>query len=377
MDGSNSIVGGSVDICLTNYKLVKTLYHWSSGKVRLAENVLTGEKVAIYLIDCRWKENTQMEEKVRREINTLKLLRHPHIIQVYEVIETLTNIYVIMEYMESGELFDYIVEKGRLHEDEARKFFQQIISGVQHCHNNMVAHRDLKPETILLDSKFNIKITDFGLSNTMQHGQLLKTRCGSLNYAAPEVISGKLYDGSKVDIWNCGTLLYALLCGALPFDDENIPTLYKKIKGGIYTIPSYISPGASDLITKLLEVDPTKRITILEIHQHPWFQISMPHYMAMPPLLDKVQQSKKLEEEEEKLRLDGLDCKNVLFYILSRLSLLLPQKLAKICSRYFDEKFYTSTRVFSREDTNLLKFEKIHNGDNDSNMVTKTLEEKI
>ncbi|KAK2419975.1 SNF1-related protein kinase catalytic subunit alpha KIN10 [Trifolium repens] len=212
-----------------------------------------------------------------------------------------------------------------------------IISGVKYCHNNMVAHRDLRPENIFLDSNYNIKIAGFSLSKTMKHGQLLKTSCGSTHYAAPEVISGKLYAGSKVDVWSCGVLLYALLCGRLPFDDENIPKLYINIKGGVYTIPSYLSHGASDLISRLLEVDPMKRITILEIHQHPWFKISLPNYLALPPPPpppEKVQQPKK-----EELWLDNPGCKNVLFYLLLRLSWLLPQKLVNIFFRCLDEDF--------------------------------------
>ncbi|KAK2365906.1 SNF1-related protein kinase catalytic subunit alpha KIN10 [Trifolium repens] len=299
MDGSSSSGCGSVNKCIANYKLVRTLCSWKFGKVIFAEHVLSGHKVSIYIINRRWTFDKQMEEMVREEINILRLLRHPHIIQVYDVVETTTNIYVIMEYVEFGELFDYIIVKGMLQEDEARKFFQQIISGVEYCHNNMVAHRDLRPENIFLDSNYNIKIAGFSLSKTMKHGQLLKTSCGSTHYAAPEVISGELYDGSKVDVWSCGVLLYALLCGRLPFDDENIPKLYINIKGGVYTIPSYLSHGASDLISRLLEVDPMKRITILEIHQHPWFKISLPHYLALPPPPpppppEKVQQPKKL-----------------------------------------------------------------------------------
>ncbi|GJM94972.1 hypothetical protein PR202_ga11660 [Eleusine coracana subsp. coracana] len=137
----------------------------------------------------------------------------------------------------------------------------QIISGVEYCHRNMVVHRDLKPENLLLDSKWNIKIADFGLSNVMRDGHFLKTSCGSPNYAAPEVISGKLYAGPEVDVWSCGVILYALLCGTLPFDDENIPNLFKKIKGGIYTLPSHLSGAARDLIPRMLVVDPMKRIT--------------------------------------------------------------------------------------------------------------------
>eukprot|EP00257_Ricinus_communis_P027615 XP_025015029.1 SNF1-related protein kinase catalytic subunit alpha KIN10 [Ricinus communis] len=296
MDGSSHRGGSSADVFLPNYKLGKTLGIGSFGKVKIAEHALTGHKVAIKILNRRKIKNMEMEEKVRREIKILRLFMHPHIIRLYEVIETSTDIYVVMEYVKSGELFDYIVEKGRLQEDEARNFFQQIISGVEYCHRNMVVHRDLKPENLLLDSKCNVKIADFGLSNIMRDGHFLKTSCGSPNYAAPEVISGKLYAGPEVDVWSCGVILYALLCGTLPFDDENIPNLFKKIKGGIYTLPSHLSPGARDLIPRMLVVDPMKRMTIPEIRLHPWFQARLPRYLAVPPP-DTMQQAKKIDEE--------------------------------------------------------------------------------
>ncbi|KAK6912795.1 Ubiquitin-associated domain [Dillenia turbinata] len=295
MDGSTSR-NSNVELYLPNYKMGKTLGIGSFGKVKIAEHVLTGYKVAIKILNCRKIKSMEMEEKVRREIKILRLFMHPHIIRLYEVIETPTDIYVVMEYVKSGELFDYIVEKGRLQEDEARNFFQQIISGVEYCHRNMVVHRDLKPENLLLDSKCNVKIADFGLSNIMRDGHFLKTSCGSPNYAAPEVISGRLYAGPEVDVWSCGVILYALLCGTLPFDDENIPNLFKKIKGGIYTLPSHLSPGARDLIPRMLVVDPMKRMTIPEIRQHPWFQARLPRYLAVPPP-DTMQQAKKIDEE--------------------------------------------------------------------------------
>ncbi|KAF9623491.1 hypothetical protein IFM89_003107 [Coptis chinensis] len=298
MDGSIGRGGGgnSNETFLANYKLGKTLGIGSFGKVKIAEHALTGHKVAIKILNRRKIKNMDMEEKVRREIKILRLFMHPHIIRLYEVIETHTDIYVVMEYVKSGELFDYIVEKGRLQEDEARNFFQQIISGVEYCHRNMVVHRDLKPENLLLGSKSNVKIADFGLSNIMRDGHFLKTSCGSPNYAAPEVISGKLYAGPEVDVWSCGVILYALLCGTLPFDDENIPNLFKKIKGGIYTLPSHLSPGARDLIPRMLIVDPMKRMTIPEIRQHPWFQAHLPRYLAVPPP-DTMQQAKKIDED--------------------------------------------------------------------------------
>lgn len=155
---------------------------------------------------------------------------------------------------------------------------------------------DLKPENLLLDSRMNVKIADFGLSNVMRDGHFLKTSCGSPNYAAPEVISGRLYAGPEVDVWSCGVILYALLCGSLPFDDENIPNLFKKIKGGIYTLPSHLSPGARDLIPRMLLVEPLKRITIPEIRQHPWFTVHLPRYLAVM-YSDPVAAHAALDEE--------------------------------------------------------------------------------
>ncbi|EPS65955.1 hypothetical protein M569_08822, partial [Genlisea aurea] len=308
--------GNSVNSFLRNYKLGKTLGIGSFGKVKIAEHALTGHKVAIKILNRKKIKNMDMEEKVRREIKILRLFMHPHIIRLYEVVETHSDIYVVMEYVKSGELFDYIVEKGRLHEEEARIFFQQIISGVEYCHRNMVVHRDLKPENLLLDSKHNVKIADFGLSNIMRDGHFLKTSCGSPNYAAPEVISGKLYAGPEVDVWSCGVILYALLCGTLPFDDENIPILFKKIKDGIYTLPSHLSPGARDLIPRMLIVDPMKRITIPEVRAHPWFQAHLPRYLAVPPP-DTTQQAKKIDEEilQDVVKRMGLD-RNVLMDLL-------------------------------------------------------------
>ncbi|VAH09663.1 unnamed protein product [Triticum turgidum subsp. durum] len=255
---------------LAGYRIGKTLGIGSFGKVKIAEHIITGHKVAIKILNRRKIKSMEMEEKVKREIKILRLFMHPHIIRLYEVIDTPADIYVVMEYVKSGELFDYIVEKGRLQEEEARRFFQQIISGVEYCHRNMVVHRDLKPENLLLDSKCNVKIADFGLSNVMRDGHFLKT--------------------------SCGVILYALLCGTLPFDDENIPNLFKKIKGGIYTLPSHLSPLARDLIPRMLVVDPMKRITIREIREHSWFKARLPRYLAVPPP-DTAQQVKKLDDE--------------------------------------------------------------------------------
>ena len=278
------------------YALAKTLGVGSFGKVKLGQHDLTGHKVAVKILNRKKIQSLEMDEKVRREIKILKLFMHPHIIRLYEVIDTPTDIFVVMEYVSEGELFDYIVEKGRLSEDDGRKFFQQIVSGVDYCHRHMVVHRDLKPENLLLDSDFNVKIADFGLSNMMRDGNFLKTSCGSPNYAAPEVISGKLYAGPEVDVWSCGVILYALLCGSLPFDDENIPNLFKKIKGGIYSLPNHLSEGVRDLIPRMLVVDPMKRITIKEIRQHRWFRVNLARYLSVQ--LDDVLMKQKTVDEE-------------------------------------------------------------------------------
>ena len=262
------------------YKLGKTLGVGSFSKVKIATHESTQQRVAIKILNRQKLKSMDMAAKVSREIKILRLFSHPHIIRLYEVIDTPTDIFVVMEFVPNGELFEYIVTRGRLAEDEARKFFQQIVCGLEYCHSHMVVHRDLKPENLLLDSDNNVKLADFGLSNMMRDGHFLSTSCGSPNYAAPEVISGNLYAGPEVDVWSCGVILYALLCGSLPFDDDNIPNLFRKIKSGNYSMPSYLSDVARDLIPKMLVVDPMKRSTLSQIRKHPWFLKNLPQYLA-------------------------------------------------------------------------------------------------
>lgn len=164
------------------------------------------------------------------------------------------------------------------------------MSGVEYCHHHRIVHRDLKPENLLLDADNNIKIADFGLSNVAHDGDFLRTSCGSPNYAAPEVISGNLYAGPEVDVWSCGVILYALLCGTLPFDDESIPNLFKKIKSGMYSLPSHLSQSSRELILRMLVVDPIKRITISEVRLHPWYQHKLPAYLTLPPAMIEMQE---------------------------------------------------------------------------------------
>ncbi|KAG0086534.1 Protein kinase [Podila epicladia] len=262
--------------------LLETLGVGSFGKVKRAVHSLTGHTVAIKIINKNKVVNQDMFARVKREIQYLKLLRHPHIIKLYEVISTPTSIYMVIEYA-GGELFNYIVDNTKLSEDEARRFFQQIVCAIEYCHRHKIVHRDLKPENLLLDPSMNVKIADFGLSNIMTDGDFLKTSCGSPNYAAPEVISGKLYAGPEVDVWSCGVILYVMLCGRLPFDDDYIPLLFKKINGGIYSLPSFLSPETKYLLTSMLVVDPLKRITIAEIRQNAWFNVGLPEYLQPLP----------------------------------------------------------------------------------------------
>ena len=193
------------------------------------------------------------------------MIRHPNIIQLFEIIETPKQLFLIMEYVSGGELFDYIVKKQKLKEVEACRFFQQIICGIEHLHELGIVHRDLKPENLLLDYQRKIRLVDFGLSNTYKQGEKLKTACGSPCYAAPEMIKGNAYLGSRVDIWSCGVILFAMIAGYLPFEDCDTNKLYQKILVGQYTLPKNISSECADILSKIMETDPDKRLTANEI----------------------------------------------------------------------------------------------------------------
>ena len=211
--------------------------------------------------------------RVMREIQILKIVRHPNIVQLYEIIETSRQLFLIMEYAPGGELFDYIVKKKRLQDKEACRFFHQILAGIIYLHKNKVCHRDLKPENLLLDENMNIKIVDFGLSNTYtKPSDTLKTACGSPCYASPEMIAGKRYLGLDTDLWSLGVILYAMTVGYLPFEDPDTNKLYRKILNCDFLIPGYVDKQCRDLIKKMLVSDTNKRHKIDDIRNHPWFQ---------------------------------------------------------------------------------------------------------
>ncbi|XP_047280134.1 maternal embryonic leucine zipper kinase isoform X7 [Homo sapiens] len=258
------------DELLKYYELHETIGTGGFAKVKLACHILTGEMVAIKIMD----KNTLGSDlpRIKTEIEALKNLRHQHICQLYHVLETANKIFMVLEYCPGGELFDYIISQDRLSEEETRVVFRQIVSAVAYVHSQGYAHRDLKPENLLFDEYHKLKLIDFGLcakpkGNKDYH---LQTCCGSLAYAAPELIQGKSYLGSEADVWSMGILLYVLMCGFLPFDDDNVMALYKKIMRGKYDVPKWLSPSSILLLQQMLQVDPKKRISMKNLLNHPW-----------------------------------------------------------------------------------------------------------
>ncbi|XP_061104930.1 serine/threonine-protein kinase MARK2-like isoform X2 [Conger conger] len=241
-----------------NYRLLKTIGKGNFAKVKLARHVLTGKEVAVKIID-KTQLNSSSLQKLFREVRIMKLLNHPNIVKLFEVIETEKTLYLVMEYASGGEVFDYLVAHGRMKEKEARAKFRQIVSAVQYCHQKCIVHRDLKAENLLLDAEMNIKIADFGFSNEFTLGNKLDTFCGSPPYAAPELFQGKKYDGPEVDVWSLGVILYTLVSGSLPFDGQNLKELRERVLRGKYRIPFYMSTDCENLLKKFLILNPTKR----------------------------------------------------------------------------------------------------------------------
>ncbi|XP_034412593.1 serine/threonine-protein kinase MARK2 isoform X6 [Cyclopterus lumpus] len=241
-----------------NYRLLKTIGKGNFAKVKLARHVLTGKEVAVKIID-KTQLNSSSLQKLFREVRIMKMLNHPNIVKLFEVIETEKTLYLVMEYASGGEVFDYLVAHGRMKEKEARAKFRQIVSAVQYCHQKCIVHRDLKAENLLLDADMNIKIADFGFSNEFTMGNKLDTFCGSPPYAAPELFQGKKYDGPEVDVWSLGVILYTLVSGSLPFDGQNLKELRERVLRGKYRIPFYMSTDCENLLKKFLILNPSKR----------------------------------------------------------------------------------------------------------------------
>ncbi|XP_055077005.1 maternal embryonic leucine zipper kinase [Periophthalmus magnuspinnatus] len=252
------------------YEVYETIGSGGFAKVKLGRHKQTGEKVAIKIMTK--KDLGDDLPRVKLEIDAMKHLSHQHVCRLYQVIETSTQIFMVIEYCPGGELFDYIIAKDRLSEEETRVFFRQIVSAIAYVHSQGFAHRDLKPENLLIDGAHNLKLIDFGLCARPKGGlgYELMTCCGSPAYAAPELIQGKAYIGSEADVWSMGVLLFALLCGYLPFDDDNCMVLYRKITRGKYDNPQWLSPGSIILLNQMMQVDPKRRLTVRQLLDHPW-----------------------------------------------------------------------------------------------------------
>ncbi|KAI9175981.1 hypothetical protein H9P43_006345 [Blastocladiella emersonii ATCC 22665] len=279
-----------------NYGFVKTLGEGNFAKVKLAKHKLTGQEVAIKIIDKTQLDDKKLQ-KLYREVRIMKLLHHPNIVRLYEVIETKSTVFLVMEYSNGGELYDYLVVHGRMKEKEARAKFRQILSAVSYCHKKKVIHRDLKAENLLLDANLDVKIADFGFSNQYDPDGKLDTFCGSPPYAAPELFQGRRYVGPEVDIWSLGVILYVLTTGCLPFDGKNLQEMRESVCRGKYRIPFYLSDSCEKLLRKFLVRDPTKRTSLDFLADDPWINEG---YSESPICSDL---SMKISEDENLIKM--------------------------------------------------------------------------
>ena len=284
---------------INNYRMKKEIGEGNFGKVKLAEFIPTGEEFAIKVLN-KEKIKKKMKNVILRENDIITKLNHINIVFVFNIIDTPENYYIIMEYCKLGELFDYIVKKKRLSEEEASIFFYQLINGVEYMHSKGIAHRDLKPENLLLTEDKILKIIDFGLSHEFKEDEFLKTKCGSPSYAAPEIIARDNYDGFKIDIWCCGIILYAMLCGYLPFEGDsesetNNVELFKNILECNPDLPDFLSNISKNLIFEILNPDPEERISIKQIKEHPFYlkgkRLCKIDYKAFEKQISKARES--------------------------------------------------------------------------------------
>ncbi|TQD82901.1 hypothetical protein C1H46_031565 [Malus baccata] len=293
------------------YELGRLLGHGTFAKVYHARHLPSGKNVAMKVVGKEKVIKVGMMEQIKREISVMRMVKHPNIVELHEVLASKSKIYFAMDLVRGGELFAKIA-KGRLREDVARVYFQQLISAIDFCHSRGVYHRDLKPENLLLDEDGNLKVTDFGLSAFTEHLKqdgLLHTTCGTPAYVAPEVIGKKGYDGAKADLWSCGVILYVLLAGFLPFQDDNLVAMYRKIYRGDFKCPPWFSSEARRLVTKLLDPNPSTRITISKVMDSSWFKKSVPKIV-------RTKQEQEFDEPSEKIQSKQTETLNA-FHIIS------------------------------------------------------------
>jgi len=269
------------ELFLNRFNLIRELGEGSYGTVALAEDMVNENLVALKVIQKSSILKMAHINRLRREINLLRLLKHPNVVRLFEVIETFDQLILVMEYVSGGDLFDLIMESKRLDEQLARKIFRQLFSAIMYCHHNMMVHRDLKPENLLLDENQNLKIIDFGFVRTFSNDPnlTLKTYCGSLYYCAPEMLDGTPYPGPSSDIWSLGVILYVLTNGYLPFRDTQLPKLYGSLKAAKYDKGEYSSPECNRLIEKMLVSNPADRMSLKDLANDPWLNEG---YDSMP-----------------------------------------------------------------------------------------------
>ena len=262
-----------------DYQIIRTIGSGSTGKVKLGVNIRTQRKVAIKIISRKYIDDVTKKSKetpssrkrrILREAAILNLAHHPNIVKLYDLYVTEEYYCMVFEYVDGGQMLDYIITHGKMNEEQAQKFFIQLLSAVSYCHENGIVHRDLKIENVLIDTKGDVKLVDFGLSNFYDPSDKLKTFCGSLYFAAPELLRGIVYTGPEIDVWSLGIILYVLVCGKVPFDDKSMSALHEKIKSGLFLLPDHLSIQCRNLLKSMIEIDPKRRARVNEILKHPW-----------------------------------------------------------------------------------------------------------
>ena len=392
---SNSMNNEKNSKSVCEFVLGEKLGEGNFGVVRMATNRQTGEKVAIKILEKSKLTNYNDRNRLEREINILNKIHHPNIVKLFCTIETDRQIFIIMEYIKGNELFQYILVRKKLEEEEAFYFFIQIINCIDYLHKIRIAHRDLKTENVIIEQGTKeIKLIDFGLSNIYEDGQLLSTACGSPIYAAPEMLEGKPYKGSTVDIWSAGVILYYMLCGCFPFEDSSNEKLYKKICKGKFEIPKFLSKNAKDLISKILVVNIQRRINIKDIKKHPWIlkylekdksygnifkNIGLNTNKYIIPIDEDI-----VDEINAKYNIDKIQIReNILFDIISDVSTLYKLMLNKKCKEKINSVADLKSELYQnyiKDKNNLLStynndlklvFNKRKNGTNENIRVLK------
>ncbi|KAE7995857.1 hypothetical protein FH972_000622 [Carpinus fangiana] len=272
-------------ILMQKYELGRMLGKGTFAKVYHARNLKSHENIAVKIIDKQKVLQIGLIDQIKREISVMRLVRHPNVVELHEVMASKTKIYFAMEYVKGGELFNKVA-KGKLKEDVARKYFQQLIGAVDFCHSRGVYHRDIKPENLLLDENGDLKVSDFGLSalwDSRQQDGLLHTTCGTPAYVAPEVLNRKGYDGAKADIWSCGVVLFVLLAGFLPFQETNLVEMYRKISKGEFRCPHWFPQDVRKLLSRILDPNPSTRMDVSKLQENTWFKKGFKKIEALQP----------------------------------------------------------------------------------------------